>query len=159
MKKYKRCIFLITIVLIISLFPNVNSFNEKKNIQISITNVNSISDDLQGVIVLCIIEIENYGDTILRAIDWTFNAEAEKGRIVFGDGAHGRIPVLEPGEKEIIILVPFPNLISIADGQSPIGFGNIIMMSTAESSTGASAEDQEKVFLFGPFMLPILSRT
>jgi hypothetical protein len=66
---------------------------------------------LQGVTILCIIEIENTGSTILREIDWTSNAEAENGRIIFGDGAHGRIPVLEPGEKESIILVPFPNLI------------------------------------------------
>jgi hypothetical protein len=121
-------------------------------------NFDSVVDDLQGVIVLCIIEIENVGSTILRGIDWTFNAEAENGRIVFGDGEHGRIPVLEPGEKEIIILVPFPNLISIANGQSPIGFGNIIMMSTAETSSGASSEDQERVFLLGPFMLPILNQ-
>ena len=66
---------------------------------------------MQGVTILCIIEIENTGSTILREIDWTSNAEAENGRIIFGDGAHGRIPVLEPGEKESIILVPFPNLI------------------------------------------------
>ena len=159
MNKYKICVFMITVVLIISFLPNVMAVNKEKNIQVSMLNVDSVKDDLQAVIVLCIIEIENTGDTILREIDWTFNAEAENGRIIFGDGAHGRIPVIQPGEKETIILVPFPNLISIADGQSPIGFGNIIMMSTAESSTGASAEDQEKAFLFGPFLIPNLSRT
>jgi len=159
MNKYKICVFIITFFLIISFFPNVIAINEEKNIQISMLNIDSVHDDLQAIIVLCIIEIENTGDTILREVDWTFNAEAESGRIIFGDGVNGRIPVIEPGEKETIILVPFPNLISIADGQSPIGFGNIIMMSTAESSTGASAEDQVKAFLFGPFMLPHLSRT
>jgi hypothetical protein len=116
-----------------------------------------VVDELQGVIVLCIIEIENNGDTILRAIDWTFHAEAENGIIIFGDGAQGRILVLEPGEKEQILLIPFPRVISIADGQSPIGFGRIIVTSTAESSTGASAEDQLKMFLLGPLLLPIIS--
>jgi len=141
MNKYKICVLIVTMVLIISFLPNVIAINEVKNIQISILNVDSVKDDLQAIIVLCIIKIENTGDTILREIDWTFNAEAENVRLIFGDGAHGRIPVIEPGEKESIILVPFPNLISIADGQSPIGFGNIIMISTAESSTGASLED------------------
>ena len=156
MKKYKICVFMITLVLFLGFSPDVMGINEKKSNQISMINVDSVIDDLQGVIVLCIIEIENVGSTILREIDWTFNAEAENGRIIFGDGANGRIPVLEPGEKESIILAPFPNLISIAYGQSPIGFGNIIMMSNAETSTGASAEDQLRVFLFGPFMLPII---
>jgi hypothetical protein len=156
MIKFKGYSFLIIIVLIISIFPNVGSVYNNESILVSKINIDSVVDDLQGVIVLCIIEIENVGDTTLRAIDWTFNARAENGKIVFGDGEHGRIPVLEPGEKERIILVPFPNLISIANGQSPIGFGKISMISTAETSTGASAEDQETVFLFGPFMFPIL---
>ena len=158
MKKYKICIFLIALVLIIGSIPNVVGNNEKKSIQISLMNIDSVVDELSAVVVLCIIEIENVGSTIIREIDWTFNAEAENGRIIFGDGEHGRIPTLDPGEKEVIILAPFPNLISIADGQSPIGFGNIIMMSTAETSTGTSAEDQLRIFLFGPFMLPILTQ-
>jgi hypothetical protein len=143
------------LVIFFGLYPNVIGVINNKSIQISINNSNSVVDDLQGVIILCIITIENIGSTILREIDWRFNCKTENGRIIFGDGEHGRIHALEPGEKEIIILVPFLNLISSADGQSPIGFGNIIMMSTAETSAGASAEDQERVFLFGPIMLPI----
>ena len=154
----KKIFVIIIAILISGIISNVIAIGEKKSIQNSTKNIDSIHDDLQGIIVLCIIEIENTGSTILRQIDWTFNAEAENGRIVFGDGIQGRIPVLEPGEKEIIILAPFPDLMPFADGQSPIGFGDIIMTSYAESSTGASAEDQEKVFLLGPFLIPNLSK-
>lgn len=155
MNKSKIIIFIITAVLIISFLPCTHANSEDESIKVSLNFGDSISDDLQGIIVLCIIEIENTGDTLLRDIDWTYNAKEESGRIVFGDGEHGTIPTLEPGEKETIILLPFPRVLSFADGQSPIGFGNILMSSSVKTSTGASAEDQEKVFLLGFLLIPI----
>ncbi len=155
MKKYKICVLMMILILFFGILPNIIAVNEKHDIQTSMINVDSVVSDLQGVIVLCIIEIENTGSTILSNIDWTFNAEEENGRIIFGDGVNGRIPLLESGEKERIILAPFPNIMTFADGQSPVGFGNIIMTSYVETSTGSSSEDQIKVFLIGPFMLPM----
>jgi hypothetical protein len=97
--------------------------------------------------------IGNNGEDIVRDVEWTSNAFSENGKIVFGDGVHGRIPAIDPGEEHVIPLRPLPLFYTDAYGRSPIGFGSISLSANAMTSTGDSAQVEKTGFLFGPFLI------
>jgi hypothetical protein len=95
------------------------------------------------------ITIGNSGSVPMNDIDWTFDAEG--GTIIFGDGLHGNIPMIDAGEETYILLRPGHFILQNADGQSPIGLGSITLMATAKTSTD-TLEITEDVFLIGPII-------
>lgn len=103
--------------------------------------------------------IKNIGDEIAQDIDWTVNTSENGGIIVFGDGEHGRLPTsMNPNEERTINLMPIPRLFSNADGQSPIGFGNVNIIVSVKGTVGSTLKTgsaTSKVFLLGPFVLNI----
>ncbi len=103
--------------------------------------------------------IKNIGDEIAQDIDWTVNTSENGGIIVFGDGEHGRLPTsMNPNEERTINLMPIPRLFSNADGQSPIGFGNVNIIVSVKGTVGSTLKTgsaTSKAFLLGPFVLNI----
>jgi len=146
--------------IIVTVFPvlgtiNVNNKNGKDhplNNSLSMAGYikyKGINGDVTTSLGLIIV-IGNIGSYIMQDVDWTFDAEG--GTIVFGDGARGRIPIIYPGEEVEIILRPLSFLFRDANGNSPIGFGNITLKSTATNSTD-TMEISEGKFLIGPIIL------
>jgi hypothetical protein len=97
-----------------------------------------------------VLKITNNGDQIKRDIEWTFGTSG--GTVIFGDGIRGTRPVLNPGEEANIVFKPANFILKNADGQSPIGFGFVRLMATAQTSTD-TAETIEEIVLIGPIIL------
>lgn len=146
--------------IIVTVFPvlgtiNVNNKNGKDHLlnnslsRAGYIKYKGINGDVTTSLGLIIV-IGNIGSYIMQDVDWTFDAEG--GTIVFGDGARGRIPIIYPGEEVEIILRPLSFLFRDANGNSPIGFGNITLKSTATNSTDAMEISEDK-FLIGPIIL------
>jgi hypothetical protein len=112
-------------------------------------HVKGIDGESKGPSVGLRITIGNLGSVPMTDIDWTFNADG--ATIVFGDGVHGRIPTLDPGEETHIFLRPGHFILQNSDGQSPIGVGSITLMATAKTST-ETLEITEDEFLIGPII-------
>ena len=153
-------ILIITIFVVNAVLPVVASINKKNSEEILISSNNPLS--IHGYLKVkgingesrasagLILTIGNIGDHIMQDIDWTL--EAEGGTIIFGDGERGRIPILNPQEEIDIILRPIPIIFRDAEGQSPIGFGNITLMAPAKTSTDIMELTENKL-LIGPFFL------
>ena len=108
-----------------------------------------VDGEAEGPSVGLRITIGNLGSVPMNDIDWTFDAEG--GTIVFGDGLHGNIPMLDAGQETYILLRPGHFILQNADGQSPIGIGSITLMATAKTSTD-TLETTEDVLLIGPII-------
>jgi hypothetical protein len=157
----KKIIGILVLILLlgISILPIVTingkvieGSNFLSNIQINMAgyiHVKGIDGESKGPSVGLRITIGNSGSVPMNDIDWTFDAEG--GTIVFGDGVHGNIPTLDPGEETHIFLRPGHFILQNADGQSPIGVGGITLMATAKTSTD-TLEITEDEFLIGPII-------
>ncbi len=154
---------LVLIIGIILLITTISTFNVYAGNQKSEVLINDsffdvfteLGDYSFGVKII----IKNVGDEIAYDIDWTVNTSESGGIIVFGDGEHGRIPTsMNPNEERTVILMPIPRLFSKADGQSPIGFGNVNIIVSVKGTIGSTLRTSSatsKAFLLGPFVLNI----
>ena len=109
-----------------------------------------VDGEAEGPSVGLRITIGNSGSVPMTDIDWTFDAEGGT-IIIFGDGLHGNIPMLDAGKETYIFLRPGHFILQNADGQSPIGIGGITLMATAKTSID-TLETTEDVFLIGPII-------
>ena len=156
MKKYfqKDLILLLCAIMLLSL----TSISIANGCSISSTNpiwaeYNTHDPGIALLSLGVVLVIGNSGDYIVRDIEWTSNANSERGTIVFGDGVHGRIPAINPGETYEISLRPVPLLFTNAYDWSPVGFGEIYLVANAQTSTGDSTQVEKPAFLLGPFLV------
>jgi hypothetical protein len=158
----KKIIGILIIILFFgtTVLPVIGSINQNVNRENQVYSNNPLSmhgyikyEGINGESTVSLglrIIIGNIGDHIMSDIDWTFNAEG--GTIIFGDGERGRIPVLNPGEEVDIILRPIPVIFQDSFGQSPIGFGSITLITTAQTSTDILELTEDKL-LIGPLFI------
>ena len=93
--------------------------------------------------------ISNTGDNIERDIKWTFSVDG--GILLQGREANGTILAINKNDLVEEILTPLPKTDSA--GLSPLGFGKISMIVTAESSTTELIREQVDAFVIGPYIL------
>ncbi len=153
-------VLVIGIIFLITTISTFNVYASNPNNEVSIFDsffdvFTEIGNYSFGVKII----IKNIGDEIAQDIDWTVNTSENGGIIVFGDGEHGRLPTsMNPNEERTINLMPIPRLFSNADGQSPIGFGNVNIIVSVKGTVGSTLKTgsaTSKAFLLGPFVLNI----
>ena len=164
----KKIVGILVVMLLLGIsIPSIEMINGKVTVENSIHTNSPVSmaayikfegvdGEAEGPSVGLRITIGNLGSVPINGIDWTFDAEG--GTIlVFGDGLHGTIPMLDAGEETHIFFRPGHFILRNADGQSPIGLGGITLMATAKTSTD-TLEITEDVLLIGPIIYFYLRR-
>jgi hypothetical protein len=153
-----KIVLVIGIILLITTISTFNVYaSYPKNEVLKIDSFFDVYIDIDDYSIGLEIIIKNNGDEIASGIDWTVNTSESGGIIVFGDGEHGRIPTsMNPNEERTVILMPIPRFFSKADGQSPIGFGNVNIIVSVKGTVGSTLRTGSatmKAFLLGPFVI------